>query len=119
MKITKRSVESSQPERLVRKSDEDIQRYIRSPKFQKDVARSKARGPDPTAEDLADIPELTDEELALFRPVKESVRTHIDADVLAWLKSKPGRYQSTLNAELRKAMEREKASARSREKVAR
>lgn len=119
MRTTKQSVESSRRGRLVRKNAEDIQRYLRSPKFQRELARSKARGPDPTKEDLADLPELTDEELALFRPVKQAVTTRIDADVLFWLKSNPGRYQSTLNAELRKAMEREKAAAAPRTKASR
>ena len=40
-----------------------------------------------------------------YRPIKKSVTVRIDADVLAWLKSKGEGYQTRLNALLRLAME--------------
>ena len=36
-----------------------------------------------------------------YRPVKKQVTLRIDADVLAWFKSKGGKYQTALNAVLR------------------
>jgi uncharacterized protein (DUF4415 family) len=105
---TKKSVESSQPERLVRKSEADIRAYAKSPAAKEASARLRehvrATGGEPTAEDLKAIPELTDEELSLFRPVKAPVTVRIDADVLAWLRTKGGQYQTHLNATLRAAM---------------
>jgi hypothetical protein len=64
-----------------------------------------ARGLEPTAADLKDIPVLTTEELRrMYRPVKAPVTVRIDGDILAWLKSKGGQYQTHMNATLRDAM---------------
>ncbi|HEY1946726.1 MAG TPA: BrnA antitoxin family protein [Bryobacteraceae bacterium] len=41
-----------------------------------------------------------------FRPIKKSVTTLIDADVLHWLKSEGAGYQTRLNSILREAMEK-------------
>ena len=61
--------------------------------------------------DYSDIPELTDWSNAVrgkfYRPIKKSVTVRIDADVLAWLKSRGAGYQTRLNAMLRQAMDRE------------
>jgi uncharacterized protein (DUF4415 family) len=61
--------------------------------------------------DLSDIPETTDWSNAVrgkfYRPVKKSVTVRLDADVLAWLKSKGEGYQTRLNAMLRQMMERD------------
>lgn len=104
------AAELSQPEKLVRKSAADIQAYIKSAKFQADAERSRARGPDPTAKDLEEIPELTDAELSsMYRPIKSPVTVRLDADILAWLRSKGGRYQTHMNAALRKVMKQELA----------
>ncbi len=104
----KKSVESSQSERLVRRSEADIRRYIKSEKFKTDSARLRkhlrANGGEPSAEDLKEMPELTDKELSMFRPLKAPVTVRLDADVLAWLKAKGGQYQTHLNATLRAAM---------------
>jgi len=54
---------SSRPEKLIRRSESDIRAYIKSPKCRADAERSRARGPDPTTEDLKEIPVLTEEEL--------------------------------------------------------
>ena len=42
-----------------------------------------------------------------YRPIKKSVTVRLDADVLAWLKSKGEGYQTRLNAMLRQMMERD------------
>jgi uncharacterized protein (DUF4415 family) len=100
-----KSAESSRPEKLIRKSESGIRAYIKSPKFKADAERSRARGPDPTAEDLKDIPLLTDEELkGMYRPVKAPITVRLDGEILAWLKAKGGKYQTHLNATLRAAM---------------
>lgn len=43
----------------------------------------------------------------LYRPLKKPITVRIDADVLAWFKKDGRRYQSRINAALRKVMERE------------
>jgi len=43
----------------------------------------------------------------LYRPVKKPVTLRLDADVLAWFKKDGRRYQTRINAALRKVMERE------------
>lgn len=47
-----------------------------------------------------------------FRPLKKQLTVRIDADVLAWLKSKGGQYQTHLNAVLRHQMEHERSMPR-------
>lgn len=58
--------------------------------------------------DLSDIPEVTDwsgwVRNPFYRPLKKSVTTRIDADVLAWLKSSGEGYQTRMNSILRAAM---------------
>ena len=39
-----------------------------------------------------------------YRPIKQQLTVRVDADVLAWLKSQGGGYQSRLNGILRNAM---------------
>jgi len=48
-----------------------------------------------------------DEDWGLYRPVKKPITVRIDADVLAWFKKDGRKYQSRINAALRKVMERE------------
>ncbi len=68
--------------------------------------------------DLSDIPELTakDFERAIknpyYRPVKKAVSARLDTDVIAWLKSKGGGYQTRMNQLLRQAMLREVQAGR-------
>ena len=47
---------------------------------------------------------LNAETRRFYRPIKQSITVRVDADVLAWLKAKPGAYQKHLNAALRTAM---------------
>lgn len=57
------------------------------------------------ATDASEIPELTDwsgaERGRFYRPVKEQVTLRLDADLLAWFKSRAGKYQTRINAALR------------------
>jgi len=72
--------------------------------------------------DTSDIREIADWSRALvgkfYRPIKQSVTIRLDADVLAWLKSEGGGYQTRINQLLRSAMasnssRRRRASTRS------
>ena len=60
--------------------------------------------------DFSDIPELTARDFGraipnpYYRPVKKAVSARLDADVIAWLKSKGAGYQTRMNQLLRKAM---------------
>jgi uncharacterized protein (DUF4415 family) len=64
---------------------------------------------------LQDLPAMTEEELSrLYRPVKKSVTVRLDADIVAWLKGKGGRYQTHLNAVLRNAMRGEASQLKPR-----
>jgi uncharacterized protein (DUF4415 family) len=62
--------------------------------------------------DFSDCPELTDEELAQFKPKhpeyfiqkKESVQINLEAGILAWLKASGEDYETRINELLRQAM---------------
>jgi uncharacterized protein (DUF4415 family) len=61
--------------------------------------------------DFSDIPEIreipSDAVIGKFyRPKKETVTIRLDADVLAWLKSSGGGYQTRINGFLRQLMRR-------------
>lgn len=47
------------------------------------------------------------EVLEFYRPIKKPVTLRLDADVIAWFKREGRRYQTRINAALRKVMERE------------
>lgn len=55
-----------------------------------------------------DVPSVADWDGAVrgkfYRPVKEPVTIRIDADVLAWFKSRFGKYQTHMNQVLRSHM---------------
>jgi uncharacterized protein (DUF4415 family) len=57
---------------------------------------------------LSKIPEVKDWSKALvgkfYRPVKQPVTIRLDSDVVAWLKEAGPRYQTRINAILRRAM---------------
>jgi uncharacterized protein (DUF4415 family) len=105
---TRKSVGSSRPEKLVRKSGADIRAYVNSPEAKEHSARARSFGPDPTPADLEEIPELTEEELASMRPVKEVITMRVDKDVLAWFR-RERHYQTRINHILRRVMEREQS----------
>ncbi|HEY6369578.1 MAG TPA: BrnA antitoxin family protein [Candidatus Sulfotelmatobacter sp.] len=45
--------------------------------------------------------------LEFYKPIKKPVTLRLDADVLAWFKRDGRRYQTRINAALRRVMERE------------
>ena len=63
--------------------------------------------------DLTDMPETTEADWAdagrgvFYRPVKQQISIRLDSDVLQWLRSKGGEYQSRINQILRSAMTKE------------
>ncbi len=61
--------------------------------------------------DLLDIPERLNWKGAvqgrLYRPLKKQVTLRIDADVLAWFKTRAPKYQTALNAALREHIARQ------------
>ena len=101
----------------MRKSERDIQAYANSPAARKASARLREhmsrRGSEPSAEDLAENRALTDDELRrMYRPVKMPVTVRLDADIIAWLRSRGGAYQTRMNQLLRQIMEREQRRRR-------
>jgi uncharacterized protein (DUF4415 family) len=104
---TTKPVASSRREKLVRKSDADIRAYFASPEGKRELQKRKAfltKHPEPSPDDMKDIPLFDGLRPEDFRPVKHPVTVRIDADILSWLKSKGGRYQTHMNAALRDAM---------------
>jgi uncharacterized protein (DUF4415 family) len=57
----------------------------------------------------SDIPEIKDWGKAVvgkfYRPVKQPVTLRLDADVLNWFRTQPGKYQTVMNKVLRAYME--------------
>jgi len=49
--------------------------------------------------------------LEFYKPIKKPVTLRLDADVLAWFKRDGRRYQTRINAALRRVMEREMKAA--------
>ncbi len=110
---TSKSAALSRREKLVVRSEADIRRYANSAEAKRVGKRLKAPGLDPSEADLKAVPQLTSEELnRMYRVRKSPVTVRLDADVLAWLKAKPGKYQQHLNAALRTEMIRERKAAR-------
>jgi uncharacterized protein (DUF4415 family) len=95
---------SSQPARRVRVNAENIKL---TPRLLSELAT--ANRPDSEI-DFSDAPEIKDFRGAVrgrfYRPLKKAISIRLDADVLAWLQSKGGPYQSRINAILREIMER-------------
>lgn len=58
--------------------------------------------------DFSDIPEIRDFSHAIrgrfYRPLKEYINIGIDADILAWFKSRNPEYQTAINQALRDYM---------------
>lgn len=69
----------------------------------KELARL-AKKPD-KAIDTSEIPELADwrgsERGRFYRPLKQQITLRLDADILAWFKSRADKYQTGINAALR------------------
>jgi uncharacterized protein (DUF4415 family) len=70
------------------------------------IAKRQAAGDD-SGIDYSDIPELTDEQLAEFRPTaKVQIAARIDRDVYDWLRQYGEGYSTRINGILRAVMER-------------
>ena len=108
----KKSAASSQPERLIRRSEADIRAYAKSDAAKESSKRLREHlrkhGGEPSPEDLKDIPPFG----GIYRPVKKPVTVRLDADIVAWLKAKGGHYQTHMNAILRDVMRREMRASR-------
>jgi uncharacterized protein (DUF4415 family) len=50
--------------------------------------------------------------LKFYRPIKTPVTLRLDADVIAWFKKDGRRYQTRINAALRRVMDREMRSGK-------
>jgi uncharacterized protein (DUF4415 family) len=60
-----------------------------------------------SAESSKRRPASMEDVLEFYKPIKKPVTLRLDADVIAWYKSGGRRYQTRINAALRKLMERE------------
>ncbi len=95
--MAKKRTASSQGEELVQVSDS----AMRKPLTKKQERELKDLAARPDSEiDFSDIPETVG---TFYKPMKRPVTIRLDADVLAWLKSRPG-YQTRVNQFLRDAM---------------
>ena len=98
----------------------DILKHGKDPET---IARLKRLAQKPDSEiDTSELPEMTDEELARMIPLrewfdirrkKEPISVRLDKDVVAWLRSKGGGYQTRMNAILREAMNKDLRHAKS------
>ncbi len=63
-----------------------------------------------TGINTSDMPEISDwshaERARFYRPTKQPIQIRIDADVIAWFKTKGKGYQTKMNKALREYMER-------------
>lgn len=82
---------------------------MQSPEAKEHAARARSFGPEPSAADLEEIPELTDEELESVRPANEVITMRVDRDVLACFRQKR-HHQTRINRILRRVMEWERAA---------
>ncbi len=90
-------IASSRPEKLVTVSASAMRKPLT--KKQREELEQLAAMPDSEI-DFSDAPDTGG---AMYKPVKRPIAMRIDADVLAWLRSKPG-YQTRVNQILRDAM---------------
>lgn len=93
-------------EKMVRHRLEDL-----PPITDEELEQLKALAARPDSEiDTSDIPELTEEQWKhavrgrFYRPAKQEITFQLDANVLEWLKSQDGDYESRINAILLREM---------------
>jgi uncharacterized protein (DUF4415 family) len=104
--MEKKSSVSSRPEKLVRMKAEAI---FDKPLTAEDKAMlERLRNKTESEIDYSDIPELTDEQLAEFKPAaKVLVAARIDRDVYNWLRKFGEGYSTRINGILRAVMEQQ------------
>ncbi len=115
--MAKKSSGSSQPEKLVTMTSEDIKSRVWTAReianFER-LAKSQAAGDDSDI-DYSDIPELTEEQLSRMvrlrdlRP-KIPVSVRLEPRILAWLKAKGPGHLTRINDILANLMEAESAA---------
>ncbi len=97
--MAKKSSESSRREQQRRVKSETISLTEQA---RKELKTLKNR---PIALDDPDAPEMLlvgkAEVGKFYRPIKKQITLRIDADVLAWFKQQPGKYQTLINKALR------------------
>ena len=118
--MKKKRSESSQPDKLVTKTLEELKNR-KIPKWEREslhrMAKRQAAGDDSDI-DYSDIPQLTAKQLAEMvrlrdvRPRKVLVSVRLDTSVLAWLKSKGEGHLTRINDILLNLMEAEQKHRR-------
>jgi uncharacterized protein (DUF4415 family) len=116
----KKSSASSRPGKLIRKSAESIwsKPLTQRQKATLDAVSKRQKRAEPSGKplsrqgaeiDYADIPRLTDKQLAQFsRPRKKLVAVRLDSDVYEWLRKYGEGYSTRINQVLRVVMSRER-----------
>jgi uncharacterized protein (DUF4415 family) len=99
-----------------------MKRYELKTDKPRQLTAAEARRLDATPVDYSDIPPLGDEffetATTAWPPAKQQLTVRLDADVLAWLKSRGRGYQTRMNRILRAAMEGQRPQRRSRSSTA-
>ena len=80
---------------LTDKERRDLQRLARKTDKQIDYSDAPQKHPLPTEVQIG----------RFYRPIKQLVSIRVDADVLAWFRSRGKRYQSYMNEVLRREMQ--------------
>ena len=71
------------------------------------IGRRKSLSLSASADSSKRRPVSMNDVLEFYRPIKKPVTLRLDADVLAWFQREGRRYQTRINAALRRVMERE------------
>ena len=103
----KKSFALSRPAKQIRVSAESIwsKPLTERQKTTLDGVAKRQKRADASHIDYADIPPLTDKQLAAFqRPAKKLVAVRLDADVLEWLQKYGAGYSTRINSVLRAVM---------------
>jgi uncharacterized protein (DUF4415 family) len=80
----------------------------RSSRRRKSINLRGLRAPKKTVAGALHAMRITD----FYRPLKKPVTLRLDADVIAWFKKDGRKYQTRINAALRKVMEKEMKSGK-------
>jgi uncharacterized protein (DUF4415 family) len=91
-------------------------RFTLDPKKPRKLTRAEAKQLDAAPIDYSGIPELGEDffKRAVDLPAKTQLTIRLDADVLAWLRSRGRGYQTRINRILRMAMESHGAGKKAR-----
>jgi len=92
--------------RRVTKAGKSVRRGSAAPARKKTGRRKGLTLPAPVESSKRHAASMEDV-LEFYKPIKKPVTLRLDADVLAWFKRDGRRYQTRINAALRRVMERE------------